>query len=412
MSATRCPLLALLLVVGCSGESPQPVPRERTLIVAYPTSGHNQIQDYDSFNPFLPGLASRSGYNFLYEPLYFYNVERDTLISWIAEDHRYSADFRELEIDIRPGVEWSDGAPWTAHDLVFTIDMLRSNYPHLLFSTDMDAWVAEATAIGDLKARIRLKEPNPRFLFTYFTHHFDNGIPIVPRHIWQGQDPQTFANLDLTRGWPVVSGPYRMTVSEPQQRIYALRRGWWAHKIGFRRLPRVERLVYVPSQGEDKRVQNLLLGNLDTSLDLRPTSIKTLLEQNPAIATWTARDPPYGSLNSWTVSLGFNNLEKPFADPQVRRAINHAIDREGLVEVGWQGSALMPCCPSPTLRPCANLPIRSGSWWKNTRWVSTIRIKPRASCGTKAGDPTNRAIGPRGASASRSSSNPAKFSKI
>jgi peptide/nickel transport system substrate-binding protein len=351
MSATRCAFLVLLLAVGCGGESPQSIPRERTLIVAYPTSGHNQIQDYDSFNPFLPGLATRSGYNFLYEPLYFYNVEEDSLISWIAGGHRYSADFREIEIEIRPGVEWSDGEPWTARDLVFTIDMLRSNYPHLLFSTDMDAWVEAATVVDDLKARIRLKAPNPRFLFTYFTHHFDNGIPIVPRHIWQGQDPQTFTNLDLERGWPVVSGPYRMVVSEPQQRIYALRRTWWAHKIGFQQLPRVERLVYVPSQGEDKRVQNLLLDNLDTSLDLRPTSIKTLLEQNPAISTWTGTDPPYGSLNSWTVSLGFNNLEAPFADPQIRKAINHAIDRKELVEVGWQGSGSYALLPFPDFAP-------------------------------------------------------------
>ena len=138
-----------------------------------------------------------------------------------------------------------------------------------------------------------------------------------------------------------------MTVSEPQQRIYAVRRGWWAHKIGFQRLPRVEHLVYVPSQGEDKRVQNLLLDNLDTSLDLRPTSIKTLLEQNPAISTWTGTDPPYGSLNSWTVSLGFNNLEAPFADPQIRKAINHAIDRKELVEVGWQGSGSYALLPFP-----------------------------------------------------------------
>jgi ABC-type transport system substrate-binding protein len=44
--------------------------------------------------------------------------------------------------------------------------------------------VQEAIAVDDLTARIVLKRSNPRFLFTYFTHHFDNGIPIVPSHVW------------------------------------------------------------------------------------------------------------------------------------------------------------------------------------------------------------------------------------
>ena len=42
---------------------------------------------------------------------------------------------------------------------------------------------------------------------------------------------------------------------------------------------------------------------------------EALVQQNPNISTWTGRDPPYGSLNAWTISLGFNDLEEPFSDP-------------------------------------------------------------------------------------------------
>ena len=340
------PLVALLFLTGCAEPGARPVARERTLIIAHPTGGLNQIVDYDSFNPFMPGVT-RTGYNFLYEPLYFYNVEQDTLIRWIADSHSYSEDFKQLTVHIRPGVTWSDGRPWTAHDLVFTINMLLANEPYLLFSTDMKTWVREATAVDDLTALIVLKRSNPRFLFTYFTHHFDNGIPIVPAHVWQDRDPQTFANLDLQRDWPVVTGPYRMVVSEPLQRIYELRRDWWASNLGFQRLPRVERIIYLPSYGDEKRLQGLLLNELDTSLDLRPATIEALVQQNPNISTWTGRDPPYGSLNAWTISLGFNNLEEPFSDPEIRRAIAYAIDREQLVEIGWHGSGSYTLLPFP-----------------------------------------------------------------
>jgi peptide/nickel transport system substrate-binding protein len=203
------------------------VPRECTLIVdCLDQSCAGQIQDYDSFHPYLPGTTSRTGYNFLYEPLYFYNAyseSGDNIIPWIATGHQYNEDFTEVTVQIRPGVEWSDGQPWTARDLVFTIEMLRANAPELTFSVDMEKWVKEAVVVDDLTARIVLSAPNPRFIFSYFTHNFDNGVPIVPEHIWKEQDPKTFKNLDMVQGLPVFSGPYRLVLSSPDQRVWDLR---------------------------------------------------------------------------------------------------------------------------------------------------------------------------------------------
>ena len=139
--------------------------------------------------------------------------------------------------------------------------------------------------------------PNPRFVFTYFTHNFDNGVPIVPRHIWEGQDPKTFANFDLAQGWPVVSGPYRLAHSVPEQRIWDRRDGWWAAKIGFRQPPQVERLIYLPYMEEAKQVQNLAINAMDLCADMLPPNIRTVLEQNsnaddlewPRAALWLSR---------------------------------------------------------------------------------------------------------------------------
>ena len=183
-----------LLWVGCgtpetangSGALKE-VPRERTMIL-----GLLQMLDYDSFNPYLPGVTSDTGFNFLFEPLYFYNAygKKDNLVPWIAEGHEYNEDYTEVTIKIRPDVAWSDGQPWAVHDLVFTINMLKDNAPELSFSTDMKTWVKEAVAVDSLTARITLTSPNPRFVFSYFSNNFDNGVPIVPKHIWEKQpDP-------------------------------------------------------------------------------------------------------------------------------------------------------------------------------------------------------------------------------
>jgi peptide/nickel transport system substrate-binding protein len=356
-------LLWCLALVACGSGSDQagapaalpPVPRGRTLVLDCAESGTcaGQIQDYGSFNPYLPGATSRTGYNFLYEPLYFYNAyrEENNLIPWIAQSHQFNHDFTEVTIRIRPGVEWSDGQPWTAHDLVYTIEMLKAHAPQLTFSTDMETWVKEAVAVDDLTARITLTAPNPRFVFSYFTNNFDNGVAIVPKHVWQGQDPGEFSNLDPARGWPVVSGPYRLALSVPEQRVWDRRQDWWAAKVGFHALPKVERIIYLPYMDETKRVQSILANHLDACLDVRPPNIESMVDGNPDVSTWTGREPPFGYLDWWPISLGFNDLEAPFSDPGIRWAINHAIDRAQLVEVGWQGSGSFALLPFPDFPP-------------------------------------------------------------
>ena len=111
-------LLALLSACGPTaedgeGNSLKSVPRNRTLILdcleVNICSG--QIKDYDSFNPYIPGRTSRTGWNFLFEPLYFYNAyrEENNIIPWLAESHTFNEDFTEIQVSIRAGVEWSDG---------------------------------------------------------------------------------------------------------------------------------------------------------------------------------------------------------------------------------------------------------------------------------------------------------------
>ncbi|MFT5087159.1 MAG: peptide/nickel transport system substrate-binding protein [Candidatus Latescibacterota bacterium] len=366
---TVCATLCALFLISCGGgqetgggqqsggevTSLEQIARNRTLILDCVDAGicAGQMKDYDTFNPYIPGRTARTGYQFLYEPLYFYNAygKSDNVIPWIATGHEFNGDFTEITVHIRDGVKWSDGQPWTAQDFVFTINMLKDNAPVLLWSTDMQTWVKEAVAVDDLTAKITLTAANPRFMFTYFTHNFDNGVPIIPKHIWEGKNPEEFANFDMAKGWPVISGPYKMVLSSTEQRVWDRRDDWWASTIGFRALPKVERLIFLPYVEEAKRVQLLLANTLDTCVDSRPPNIRAMVDGNPNLTTWTGRESPYGYLDWWPISLGFNNQEPPFTEVSVRRAISYAIDRDQLVEIAWQGSGSTAKLPFPEFPP-------------------------------------------------------------
>ncbi|MBA2467784.1 MAG: hypothetical protein H0V37_00090, partial [Chloroflexia bacterium] len=119
-------------VVAAAQDSGQirEVARNRTLI--HGITG-NQLTDYNTFNPFLPGISTAAGYPIASEPLFYYNayntetvsgpegVESEAgLIPWLGESFTFNADFTAVTVNLRDGVTWSDGQPFTANDVVFT----------------------------------------------------------------------------------------------------------------------------------------------------------------------------------------------------------------------------------------------------------------------------------------------------
>jgi len=336
MAALMLGALVLSSAIGAAQEI-KFVPRNRTLISVGTPGVSLTFADYESWNPYFLAIVGASGAQIVWEPLFFYSWMADEEIPWLAESYHYNADFTELTIKIRPGVEWSDGVPFTARDVAFTLNMLKDNAPALRYSTDIEKWVKEAQAVDELTVKITLNVPNPRFMFNYLMSHADIGIWIVPEHIWKDYNPTVFTNYDPAKGWPVVTGPYRLVFSTPEQAIWDLREDWWAAKTGFHPLLKVERLTFLPELGESKHAQMMILNEVDLSLNLTVGNIKKVLEQNPKVSTFSGHESPMGYMDWWPSSLGFNCMEPPFDDPEIRWAVSYAINRDDVVTYGLEG---------------------------------------------------------------------------
>lgn len=343
------------------------VPRNKTFIsVGVGGEAPQQFSDVQMQNPFLHGI-SRSGYQIVMEPLYYYNpYHSDNVcgpsgitcakgeIPWLATSYQYNSDFTQLAIKLRNGVEWSDGQPFTAKDVAFTVNMLKDNAPTLSWSVDMKQWVKEAAALDPQTVQITLNKPNPRFMFSYFSFHEDVGVQIVPEHIFHGQSAKTFTNFDLAKGWPVVTGPYKLVYSDPQQKVWDRRDDWWGAKTGFHPLPAPERIVFLPGYDEAKQVEMIINNEVDVTLSMQLGNIQAAMQRNPKVGSWTGNKPPYGYVDWWPTGLGFDDLKAPFNDPEIRWAINHAINRDQIVQVGYRGAGektVMPYPDFPALRP-------------------------------------------------------------
>jgi peptide/nickel transport system substrate-binding protein len=287
-----------------------------------------------------------------YEPLFFYSAFADELIPWMAESGEYNDDFTELTVKIRPGVEWSDGQPFTARDVKFTLDMLIANAPTLRNSTEVRDWVTEAVLVDDLTVQIVFNSPKPRFLFSHLYGKFDTGLYWVPEHVYKDvEDVVDFKFYDPEKGWPLVTGPFNVVLWTPEQQWCDRRDDWWATKIGLAELPQVERIINLPWPGEERAAQLLINNEIDSSLDLRATTIAQVVQQNPAVITHTNQELPLGYIDWWPTSFWFNCEDGPFADKRARWAVSYTIDRQQMLDVALAGSGILTELPYPYYPP-------------------------------------------------------------
>lgn len=345
---------------GTSAGNIPEVPRSDTLILSVSDSV-NEMTDADLFNPFITG-AQRTGWQFAFEPLYYYNPwwtkevsgpawnpGQEGEIPYLATSYKYNDDFTELVVKLRPNVTWSDGQPFTARDVAFTISMLSDNAPTLTWSNDIKLWVKDVAAQDDLTAKFTLHTPNPRFFFRYFFWRGDAGFPIVPEHVFKGQDATTFTNLALDKGSPVVTGPWNLVLSSPQQKIFDRRDDWWGAKTNFNRLPAMKRIVVLPRYEDSKLSQLFISNQVDTTHNLQnPSDAEVVMAKNPKIQVRTPdKAKPWGWVDFWTNYIGFNTSKPPYDDRDIRWAINHAISRKKIVDIGFKGDTVATVLPFP-----------------------------------------------------------------
>ncbi len=315
------------------------VAREKTLIVM--AGGPNQYAQFDNQNPFIPGSdqAFHTGtLPAMYEPLIMFNVLTGDYENWLAESWEYNDDFTEITIHLRSGIKWDDGEDLNADDVVFTFNMNRDNADKMVHLADLPTFLQEAVKVDDLTVKLVLSKPNPSFWATTLTTN--HGPIVVPEHIWKDQDPLTFTNHDLANGLPVGSGPFKLVFASPQQKIYDRRADWWAVEAGFKTLPNIERIIYIPQQDESQAAQMMINGELDMGPIMQVSTLKNVLTQNPEVQMFTGQNPPYGYLDWCPIDLNLNASVAPYDDKEIRWALSYALDREKLVAIAESGAGV------------------------------------------------------------------------
>lgn len=271
-----------------------------------------------NFNPLLATGGARwptsAG---IYEPLLIYNRATGAFVPWLASAYRWTEPARVLEFTVRPGVRWSDGAPFTADDVAWTFDLLH-RFP-ALDAAGLWSIVEGVEAPDDHTVRVRFARPYSPGL-ALVAHQ-----PIVPRHVWESvPDPVAFANPD-----PVGTGPFtEVRRFDPQ--VWELGRNPHYWQAGE---PAVDALRFPAVASNDQALLALIDGEVDWAGSFVPAIDRTYVRHDPGHRGY------WFPAVSDTVFLYPQTTRPPLDDARVRKALSLAVDRELLVEVAMHDYA-------------------------------------------------------------------------
>jgi peptide/nickel transport system substrate-binding protein len=329
---------------------PVAVPRNRTMTLVANGGRDGRWVDFELWNAYCIGANHQNGPNLIYEPLAYYSSFADKTYMRLAESYTYTSDFKRLTIKTRSGIKWSDGVPFSAEDVAYTLNTLRDYGPKVKWGVDVQQAVTKATATDANTVVVEFAIPSPRFFFL-MTYKYDIGVYIVPKHIFEGQDWPSFRHFDLAKGWPISTGPWRVTSASSEQKVFDRRPNWWAADAGLAPLPQILRTIWLPNVAEQQSAQALITNQVDCGNSMQSTIFPTLFAQNPKIITYSGRKHPFGAMDWYPLSLYVNNEVKPFDDRDIRWALSYYIDRKQLVDVGFAGASEPTPLPMPAFKP-------------------------------------------------------------
>ena len=269
------------------------------------------------------------------------NRNPDTL-EWeglIAKSWQVSPDGLTISFQLRDDVTFSDGAPLTAEDVVFTYNFIMTDAIQAPRERAYYEKIKSVNAKGKYEVVFTYKEP-------YFEAlGLAGGMSILPKHFYEAylKTPQQF---NESKGLLMGSGPYRLT--DPK--------GWTPDKGNVELVrnehywgdiqPPFNRILWKIIQNDSARLTTYRNGEID-SYDARPNEYASL-KQDPQM-TGKSQNFEYMSSVAGYSYIAWNELRdgKPtrFADKRVRQAMSYLTDVQRIINdvlLGYAEPAVSP----------------------------------------------------------------------
>ena len=276
-------------------------------------------------------LAKRMVLSRVYQALVSVDTEDDPryrIQPQLAERWEVSPDGRTFTFHLRGDVKWHDGQPFSARDVIATLDKVS------------DPKVDAASTRADFAELARYHAPDEHTVVLEWKRPYFlvldalSDLTIQPAHVIARLDARAYneaATNPLNRA-PIGTGPFKFATWESHTKIVLERNPSYWGKPAY-----LDRLVFRVVPDATVRTQLAERGEIDISYRVKVEQWSHM--DSPALRAHFHRSRFYSAKYNW---IGWNLRREPFSDARVRRALTLLIDRAGIID------KLMYGLPKPT----------------------------------------------------------------
>jgi len=273
--------------------------------------------------------ADRDLQSLVYSGLLKFNGQ-GKLVPDLAKSYDISADGLSYTVYLREGLQWQDGAPLTADDVVFTVQTAQN--PDFTSPQRVNWQGVDMEEINNHTLIFKLKNKYGQFLNSLT-------MGIMPKHLWQDVKPINF-NLSELNLKPIGAGPYKFDKLVKDKLGHIISYQLSAYQNYYDGAPYIQNLEVKFYNSEEDLINAYNNGEIENLGFISAKNISKIKFKN-RLALQAVKLPRY-------FVLFFNqNRSKLLSDKDVRLAINYAIDKKALVQGVLDGNGIAISGPVP-----------------------------------------------------------------
>lgn len=303
------------------------------------------LADFKSFNTMIYNDDSGQTLNELMNPgLTDIDLVSQETTTGLAKSWESSDDHLTWTFHLRKGLTWSDGRPFTADDVLFTMQIVNDKQIKTGARDALLDGAIQWEKIDDSTVRAKL----PR-VYSTFLRALDAGTcAILPKHKWESVYKQgKFAEAMQVTMDPreyVTLGGFTIKDYKPAESLTLARnpRYWRVDRDGHR-LPYLDEITFLIIPNQDQVQLKIENGELDTYYSIRPEDVEPLTRKAASLRLKVIKlGPGFDLEGMWfNLNTGRNPKGRPYVDPvklswfndlNFRRAVSYGINREAIVQ--------------------------------------------------------------------------------
>ena len=288
-------------------------------------------------NPILATDSSSSEIvGFIFNGLVKYNKDSSKIVGDLAKEFYFEND-KTLIFKLRKDVTWQDGERFSAKDVIFTYETIISPKIVSPYSSSF-RFVKNVEMIDDFTIKVIYKKAYFKALEVWM-------MGIIPYHILK--DEKNFMSSKFNTN-PIGTGAYKLYQLEHSKNIILV-----ANDNYFEGKPKIDRISFHVIA--DPLTRFLMLKS--TALDIG--SIEPMQYERQLTKKFFDNFNVYENISHSYTYLGFNLRDEKFKNPDVRKALSLAIDRQEIVDILFFKHAKVCTGPFLPATPAFNKEVKT-----------------------------------------------------